>query len=195
MKKLLFVLCALLLTLGSSSSQSVDSVAKFWGIPFGSSKQEVKKMMQDKKAVLAEEGDRFIIWIANAKFAGFDTNYAHTSFTNEGEFSRGVVAIPVENEKNIFVTYSEVKDLITRKYGNPARDIEHFDTPYSKGDGNEVYALKMGRCKYASFWNAGKDVSVIVIILDSNSIAIYYQHNELNKKALEQDADKRSEDL
>lgn len=195
MKKLLFVLCALLLTLGSSSSQSVDSVAKFWGIPFGSSRQEVKKMMQDKKSVLSKEKETSMVWTTPTKFAGFDTKIVHLFFTDEGEFSKGIVLIPVESEKDIFIRYEEAKDLITRKYGDPETDIEHFEPPYKKGDGNEAYAIKMGRCMYASFWNAGKDVSVMAMILDPTSMAISYEHNDLNKKALEQDADKRSEDL
>lgn len=48
--------------------------------------------------------------------------------------------------------YQDYKDLLTEKYGTPSDDFHFFLSPYKEGDGYEITAVQVDKCRYTAFW-------------------------------------------
>ncbi len=163
---------------------------KFWGIPFGTSKNKVKELMLSKKGTKEylsglDSNKNHLTFFNTPNFAGFNTSMVMCWFTNRDEFAKGAISLKPSSEQEIFSLYSSLKDLLIRKYGKPTSDYSFFKSPYENGDGFEITAIKSNKCMYAAFWtiNEGDDaIEVSISILSSVEVAVMYNHKLLDKK-------------
>jgi hypothetical protein len=70
--------------------------------------------------------------------------------------------------------YEEYVDLISQKYGQPTKDFNFFVSPYFEGDGYEMTAVAIDKCRYSTFW---LDKGLSVQISSVGSINISYENN------------------
>lgn len=85
--------------------------------------------------------------------------------------------------------YQELKKAFTIKYGEPTRSNDTFEYPYIEGDGGEMTAIAVNKCKYnCLFQNEGKG-NIFMHITKANGgaqIIIMYS-DEINSKLKEKE--------
>lgn len=104
------------------------------------------------------------------------------------------VAISFSNGTNwnqLEQTYFKYKGVLQKKYSVTCYHSEYFDYLYELGDGDEMLALRRGKCHYKSIFET-ENGSILVMItnLDENgNIAIAYRDlvNAQKKKSEEQE--------
>jgi hypothetical protein len=77
--------------------------------------------------------------------------------------------------------YEEYLDLLSKKYGEPDKKYNFFSSPYEEGDGDEMTAVAVDKCRYASFWTETLGIQ----ISKYKQVVISYENKtnaELNRK-------------
>lgn len=54
-------------------------------------------------------------------------------------------------------TYSDLKQALIGKYGEPDNDFAFFKSPYYEGDGYEESAIKLGKGVFSAFWTGSAE--------------------------------------
>lgn len=115
----------------------------------------------------------------------------------DGMFCKGsVIFHPKEHE--VIRKYEEwVKDL-SEKYGKPDDSFHHFLNPYSKGDGHETTAIRVGKGTFMAIWRfpvPNSEPNVLgVRITDSLAIRLAYEQGALMTRFTEQRKQKQRKD-
>lgn len=78
----------------------------------------------------------------------------------------------------LYSQYSEVKEMLTLKYGEPDYNVETFITPYQLGDGYETNAVELEKCNYNSIWLNRNNTNILVEISEYLQIYLSYENNE-----------------
>ena len=77
--------------------------------------------------------------------------------------------------KDAKAKYSYVKANLIEKYGQPKLVTEKFDEPYIEGSGDEIKALKEGKCTYQSNFSTDTGNGIIRIKIHSDmSVMLVY---------------------
>ncbi len=108
-------------------------------------------------------------YVLNMKLVGFDKRSAENGTAKlEGEFagykgcllevstlkqkdlvSKVAVMFPVvDTWPAIWENYSSVKELLKEKYGQPANEVEKFETPFEPADSDKMHYVESGRITY-----------------------------------------------
>ena len=93
--------------------------------------------------------------------------------------------------KGLKSDYFRKKNLYKEKYLLD-KDFEFFSSPYDEGDGDEMRAVSLGKCNFASFYYATGG-HIMIQIDEKQRIKITYEdrenikisQSELDQKALE----------
>lgn len=82
-----------------------------------------------------------------------------------------------------FGTYEDMKVVLTRHYGEPDIDAEHYLEPYRDGDGRLYQALREGKAVIGAEWNPADkyDESVFLTITSKLDVAVMYTTREWSK--------------
>ena len=83
--------------------------------------------------------------------------------------------------------YTSVQFSYIGKYGAETKDYHFFVKPYYEGDGYEMQAVKLDKCRYGTFWDK-EDGNIMVSIEKYAQINIVYQdrlNTEKEKKERE----------
>lgn len=87
--------------------------------------------------------------------------------------------------------YEEYLDLLTKKYGEPEKTYNFFQSPYKEGDGDEMTAVAVEKCSYAAFWvklNIGLNISrykqITIIYQNETNSELYKKEKAEIKKAI-----------
>lgn len=79
--------------------------------------------------------------------------------------------------------FTELEEILTKKYGKPYDTFKFFDSPYKEYDGHETTAVKVGKCNFFTIWkektsfnNAG--YAIAVQIHKGMNISVGYENNE-----------------
>ena len=76
--------------------------------------------------------------------------------------------------------YWELYEILVKKYGEPNEDGHVFLTPYERGDGYEMTAVRANKTAFFGYWeNAADNLSIMLEISESASVRMVYE----NKKA------------
>ena len=63
--------------------------------------------------------------------------------------------------------YNKLKEMLTTKYGEPAKVVEEFQHPNIANDDNwKLHELRMDRCNYSARFNNEKGALVLRLITD-----------------------------
>lgn len=73
-------------------------------------------------------------------------------------------------------TYDEMRQVLIEKYGKPEKTYAFFMTPYYEGDGFENQAIRVGKGRFASFWNKAADGSSLAIYISERlAVSVEYE--------------------
>lgn len=78
--------------------------------------------------------------------------------------------------------YQDFVSLFTEKYGEPDVKFDFFLSPYEEGDGYEMTAVEVEKCKYSAYWGAKYSVSITRF----KQVSLSYE-NELNAELNEKE--------
>ena len=139
----------------------------FKGVPIdGTLKQYVARM---KKAGFNHVGTEDGVAVLQGDFAGYKGCEVYVS-TLEGNdvVSNIVVKFPDEEIwRRLYGNYTDLKELLIEKYGNPSLVNEKFqDSPYLDDDNDRMHAVSMDRCKYDTHFET-----------DKGEIILWIEHN------------------
>ena len=92
----------------------------------------------------------------------------------------GKVSLYFEPERGfVFRLYERLKEQLTEKYGPPARAIEHFSSPYYKGDGYEEQAVRVGKGTFIVLWERPADGTTLGLTIQEDlSVVVVYEGPE-----------------
>lgn len=157
MKKFLFVaICALFATVAFAQSSESEHLT-FKGVPIdGTLSQYVAKMKAAGFSYLGEEDGTALL---KGDFAGFKGCTIGVS-TLEGVdvVNRIVVLFTSHNEwSSLERDYNHLKDMLTKKYGEPSEVVEKFDNKYRANDNSsKMHELSMDRCTWFTTFSTEK---------------------------------------
>jgi len=84
--------------------------------------------------------------------------------------------------------YREYVQIMTNKLGEPDGDQEEFEFPYELGDGYEMTAVDVEKCKYSTVWFNKSNINIMVQISEYRQVKIVYENAlMLERKNLEMD--------
>jgi hypothetical protein len=91
----------------------------------------------------------------------------------QGRLAKVVVLLSTSDEM-ARAAYSEVRNVLAKKYGPPVRTTVSFGDPFHEGDGYEAEAIRQGKAVYATEWaDAGE--RLVLNIASSVSVAVTYE--------------------
>ena len=131
----------------------------FKGVPIdGTLNEYVAKMKQSGFQYLgAEDGTALL----NGDFAGYKNCHVAVTTLKKIDLVHkiGVIFPNQETWSRLSSNYSDLKQMLTEKYGNPNDEAELFDVkPYQLplDDNMKMHQVGMDNCKFYTVWKTGK---------------------------------------
>ena len=188
MKKVIFVL---MLFVGMTVSAQTDHL-KFKGIPIdGTLTSFVNKLKQKGFTVQHTEKGTAML---TGEFAAVKGCTAVVTEHESGVVNRVAVMFPSKDSwAMLYHDYSNLKDMLTQKYGEPAAVEEEFqDRSYEMNDNDRMHEVRMDRCRYICDWTPENGTIELRIqntsLLGSMVVLVYIDADneaKVREKALE----------
>jgi len=158
MKKSLIVLFLSLTACISFAQTNTDSSKhlSFKGVPLdGTLDQYVSKMTQNGFKHLSTENG---VAMLQGDFAGYKDCYVGVSTLNQKDLVHkiGVLFPEKDTWSTLSENYSDLKQMLTEKYGKPSNVVEKFDRQPEPSDAYKMYEVRQDRYKYYSIWETDK---------------------------------------
>jgi len=141
----------------------------FKGVPIdGTLNEYVAKMKQNGFQYLGTEDGTAIL---NGDFAGYKNCHVGVTTLNKIDLVHkiGVIFPNQETWSRLFSNYSDLKQMLTEKYGNPNDEVELFDVKSFElplDDNSKMHQVKMDRCNFYTVWKTDK--GEIQLAIDHN---------------------------
>ena len=171
MKKTLIALFLSLTVCISFAQTNTDSSKHltFKGVPLdGTLDQYVLKMKQAGfKHVSTKDG----IATLQGDFAGYKDCSVDVSTIKQKDlvYKIGVLFPKKDTWSTLSGNYSDLKQMLSEKYGQPSEVVEKFDSRSEPSDDMfRMYEVQFDRCKYFSIWTTDK--GEIQLSIDHNSV-------------------------
>lgn len=123
----------------------------FKSVPVDGTRKEFTLLLREKGF---KETDNRAAGILSGVFAGRQATVVADTTATSGTVFRASAFLEQRSKwaelKDDYLTF---KRFITEKYGTPIRSEERFDSPYHEGDGFEMKAVSLGKCRYGAAWN------------------------------------------
>lgn len=150
----------------------------FKSVPIdGTLTEYVLKMIQNGFSHIETEDGTAIL---KGDFAGYKECTVRVSTLKQKDLVHTVAVLFPEKAtwSTLFGNYSDLKGMLTEKYGEPSNVLEKFDT-YSqpKDDNKKMLEVRMDRCKYNSVWQTDKgniELSIVYEGLSSSVVRLAY---------------------
>ena len=142
----------------STFAQSSEHMS-FKGVPIdGTLNEYVAKMKQSGFQYLGAEDGTAIL---NGDFAGYKNCHIGVSTLKKIDLVHkiGVIFPNQETWSRLSSNYSDLKQMLTEKYGNPNDEAELFDVkPYQLplDDNMKMHQVGMDNCKFYTVWKTDK---------------------------------------
>lgn len=198
--RILIVTMVILFAAGDSFAQTSEkTMDSFWGMKFGSSMAECKKIILSKEGTVIDAKnstpDKLII--DGAEFGGRKTLFISLQFS-DNKFHTAKVYFNPRLASKVIELYDEIKGEINDKYYITKDDFRHFKEPYSEGDGYETQAIRLGKATFAAFWtftrSDGHKNAISLQINENLSIVLGYQDGQLIDEAIDKKKSKAAKD-
>ena len=163
----------------------------FKGVPINGTLNEYVSEM--KKSGFYHIGTENQSAILEGDFAGYKGCYIGVATIAQKDLVSKITVIFPEKEtwSTLSSNYFNLKELLTEKYGKPARSVEKWDT-YSKprDDGDRIHNVAMNRCKYYTTFELKNGSIQISIENDgfSSSYVILSYYDKINSEKIRQGA-------
>lgn len=80
---------------------------------------------------------------------------------------------------SLYSDYEEYVEIFTKIYGSPQSQYSNFVSPYELGDGYELQAVRLDKCRYISVWNA-ENTTVGIVISKFEQVNLQYENDANN---------------
>jgi hypothetical protein len=173
---------------------SKTKLTGFFGMPFGSSMEECRKVMLSKGGTLDKKSSNASALVFDAvTFGGRKTFFMRLEFHKNRLCNAKAFFKPVMEAK-VFDLYNDIKADLTSKYPDLPQEFETYKYPYEKGDGHEITAIKLGKASVATFWVFADNNAISIEIISDVVIKLTYEDAGLARKAIEEEKVKSSSD-
>lgn len=157
-----------MLTLTVQAQDNTEHL-KFKGVPIDGTLQEYVQKMKDADFdfVNEEDGTAFL----QGDFAAFKGCTIAVSTLKGKDLVNKITVIFTPNDtwSSLFGTYSNLKSMLTEKYGKPTNCVEKFQGLVKPtDDGERMYAVEFDKCIYNSIFS--NDQGDILLQIDHNSV-------------------------
>lgn len=201
MKKLLSIISVFLITIVSNAQE----LTGFMGIPFGSSKTEIKNTFLSKNPNAKIHTDEArTLTFTDFTFGGRSAVAAIFGLNDMGNMHTVIVLLNNDNEEDVFNLYDNVVSDINDKYHYRDVNNEIWKYPYDKSDKFQhgTTAIKLGKCTLQSMWyfdvnnpTTHDDDNVIAVEnTESCTVKITYQNTMMINEVIEKNKKKNSQD-
>jgi len=198
-KLLLFILTIFTLNVNA------QGLTGFMGMPFGSSKEEIKKTFLSKNPDAKIYADKSnTITFTDCVFGGRKTLGIIFGLNDNGQLHTVVVILENENENDVFDLYDNVVSDVNNKYHYRDINNEIWKYPYDKNDKFQhgTTAVKLGKCTLQSMWyfnvndpSTHDDDNIIAVeVVESCTVKITYQNGIMINDVVEKNNAKNSQD-
>ena len=196
MKKLLlsFIFGFAILVFLNAEGEGEKKLMAFWGVPWRTTIADAKELLKAKSCKLLEEGntkDGCYGLVCEGTFAGEEAEI-YFFFYKDRLFS-GKIYYPYK-QGEVVGSYTEVKRLLEKKYGNATYVEESKLNSYEDALSNELLIKNEG-LKFASKWEFTDENYIIVNITDKLGVRIIYTNNGLRTKAIQEMEDLKLSDF
>lgn len=141
----------------------------FSDIPWNSSGDVVARKLKDagfKQVRKDKQGD----YSFRGTLLGHDAS--GMAMLAQGRLVRVIVMLTTP-EETVHETYSQVREVLLRKYGQPVRTLASFIEPFQEGDGYESEAIRSGKGIFLTQW-AGEGQQLTVDITSGLMVGVSY---------------------
>lgn len=149
-RKLLLLLCMLLSL--AVQAQTATGHLKFKGVPMDGPVDEfVEKIKGNDLRTTKKSED---VTILNGTFAGYRNCNVFVFPSRKNGYVR-MVGVNFDEQNTwfgLYSDYSNLKSMLTKKYGEPAKCEEMFDWPSEPDDHTKMYLVETDRCKYETLF-------------------------------------------
>lgn len=163
MKKLLVLIIAFFAFANAYSQEHLS----FKGVPIDGTLDAYVANM--KKAGFEYLGESDGVAMLEGDFAGY-RNCTICVITLESIDVVNRIAVLFEEEDkwaNLYGNYSNLKEMLTMKYGKYEECVEEFEgSTQPRDDFSKMYELSMDRCKYYTVWKTDKGSIELTIVND-----------------------------
>lgn len=96
--------------------------------------------------------------VLKGTFAGSDncTILVHALENKDAVYLVGVMFPSTSEWRRLETDYLTLKDMLTKKYGEPAACVEEFQSRYVNDDNSKLHELRMSRCTYETIFENEK---------------------------------------
>lgn len=201
MKKLFAFISILLINITSNAQE----LTGFMGIPFGTKRDEIKKLFLTKSPNSTIYTDKpGTLTFRDLQFGGRKAYAVVFGLNSEDEFHTAVVLLENNNDYEVFDLYDNVVADINNKYHDRDVDNELWRYPYDKSDkfNHGVTAIKTGKCQLQSMWffdvnnplSQDDDNVIAVENTESCTVKISYQNGLMINEVETKNKQKNSQD-
>lgn len=186
MKKIIVLACFMLFAVNAiAEERTLDG---FWGIKFGTSKVEGKKIMASKGLKLdTSRSSKDILIYYDVKFGGRDAVAVGLKY-DKNRFYDAKVFYRTPLDAKTLELYENVKADINTKYYTTNLDDKSFKYPYSEGDGHEITAIKLGLAHISALWqferSDGEKNLIVLEIKENLMIFINYIDGKISDEVV-----------
>ena len=145
--------------------QSASEHLRFKGVPIaGTPESFARRLKQEGLTVTQTDRDGVLL---TGSFAGYrDCSITVSSSKNRNTVSSVSVAFPSRNSwRELEGDYSNLKSMLTTKYGEPHETTEMFEgSTAPKTDEDRIYKVRFDQCKYFSIFRPSKGRILLQIV-------------------------------
>lgn len=147
----------LLISVISFAQNQKTEHLSFKGVPIdGTLTEYVSKMKENGFSHLSTNDGTAIL---NGDFAGYKDCTVGVSTLKQKDLVHKIAVIFPKKEtwSTLFGNYSDLKEMLTEKYGKPSEVVEKFDSDSQPSDDEDrMFKVKFDNCKYYSIWQTDK---------------------------------------
>ncbi len=139
-----YIVCFMSLSMGQNH-------LRFKGVPMDGTIQQFAQKLTQKGLTIVEKGNDNII--LSGMFASYKDCVVGVIGDKQQHVAKVAVVFPdcdtwADLEKN----YTNIKQMLTQKYGEPTDVVEKFQASYIDNDMSKMSALQLQRCTYYSIF-------------------------------------------
>jgi len=184
-----------------ATAQVTDTLSGFLGLPFGSTKEQVREFISKNGATISSEKPNSIYAI-NLKqvLTPCTVTIVMFKFTSDNKMVSGSMLIEPSSAPLVFDAYDGIISKLSLKYG-PGSESVDAKYPYSEDDKRRLSAIMAGYVAVETNWNlndpnpSNTDKNTITVRITNNpKIFIRIENTKLYKQFAkeEQEAEKNS---
>lgn len=182
MKKVLFICSLFLISIGLAAQDNNS----FWNLKYGSSRKQIETQILKERGLSpynkGSENSKSLYY-TDCTFSGEKVKFIGIDFVDD-KFYEAVILLEPTSETVIFTMFNRLKNNLSEKYGDPTISRSKFKTPYEKGDGYEIQAIKAGKASFVAKWDSPvlDPVNEIAIMINRDvQVALIYTNIKLKE--------------